>query len=153
MGLAVRRGPVSCAIHPGLRRSGEVQALSFETAPTENVAAQALWRSAKARVLVNRGDHRGAERLSREAIQLVPREMLNLSADLRVDLAEILLAARWRKATLPVINEAIDLYERKGNVVSAARARSLGRSVAPVADDEWLATSGSRAAAAQWPAG
>ena len=30
-----------------------------------------------------------------------------------------------RKAALPVINEAIDLYERKGNLVSAARARAL----------------------------
>ena len=59
--------------------------------------------------------------------------LLNLSADLRVDLAEILLVAGWRKATLPVINEAIDLYERKGNVVSATRARSLKQSVDPVA--------------------
>ena len=118
----------------GSEEAERFSALSLETAPTENVAAQALWRSAKALVLVNRGDHRGAERLSREAIQLVPRGMLNLSADLRVDLAGILLAARWRKAALPVINEAIDLYERKGNVVSAARAHSLKRSVAPVAD-------------------
>jgi hypothetical protein len=60
--------------------------------------------------------------------------MLNLSADLRVDLTEILLAARWGKAALPVIKEAIDLYERKGNLVSAARARALGQSVALVAD-------------------
>ena len=117
----------------GSEEAESFSALSFETAPTENVAAQALWRSAKARVQVNRGDHLGAERLSREAIQLVPREMLNLSADLRVDLAEILLVAGWRKATLPVINEAIDLYERKGNVVSATRARSLKQSVDPVA--------------------
>jgi DNA-binding SARP family transcriptional activator/class 3 adenylate cyclase/tetratricopeptide (TPR) repeat protein len=106
--------------------------LSFETAPAESVAAQVLWRSARAQVLANRGDHREAEQLARDAIRLVPREMLNLSADRRVDLAEILLAARSRKAVLPMINEAIDLYKRKGNLVSAAQVRALGHSVAPV---------------------
>ena len=110
-----------------LKVEEKFSALSFETAPTENVAAQALWRSARARVLVNRGDHREAERLAREAIQLVPLEMLNLSADFRVDLAEILLVAGWREATLPVIKEAIELYKLKGNLVSAARAGALGQ--------------------------
>jgi hypothetical protein len=105
----------------GSEEAKRFSALSFETAPAENVAAQALWRSARARVLGNGGDHREAERLAREAIQLVPREMLNLGADLRVDLAEILLAARWREAPPPVINEAIDLYTHKGNLVSAGR--------------------------------
>jgi len=116
----------------GSEEAERFSTLSFETAPAENVAAQALWRSARAQVLVNCGDHREAEQLARDAIQLVPREMLNLSADRRVDLAEILLATRSRKAVLPVINEAIDLYKRKGNLVSAARVRALGHSVAPV---------------------
>jgi hypothetical protein len=65
-------------------------------------------------------------------MQLVPREMLSLGADLRVDLAEILLAAGRREAALPVISEAINLYKRKGNLVSTARARALGQSVAPI---------------------
>ena len=46
-------------------------------------------------------------------------------------LAEILLAAGRRESALPVISEAIYLYKR--NLVSAARARALGQSVAPVA--------------------
>jgi DNA-binding SARP family transcriptional activator/class 3 adenylate cyclase/tetratricopeptide (TPR) repeat protein len=128
-----------------IQGSGEAErfsVLSFETAPSENVAAQVLWRSAKARALDNRGDHWEAERLAREAIQLVPREMLNLGADVRVDLAEILLAAGRRKAALPVICEAIDLYKRKGNLVSAARlARSNSRS-SPSRADECLDDSG-----------
>jgi len=114
----------------GSEEAERFSALSFETAPAENITAQALWRSAKARALVN---HEEAERLAREAIQLVPPEMLNLGADLRVDLAEILLAAGRRESALLVISEAIDLYMRKGNLVSAARARALGQSVAPVA--------------------
>ncbi|MGH2368336.1 MAG: ATP-binding protein, partial [Chloroflexota bacterium] len=64
-----------------IQGAGEAErfsALSFEAAPAENVPAQALWRSAQARVLVKRGDHREAERLAREAVQLVPRAMLNL---------------------------------------------------------------------------
>ncbi|MPZ14912.1 MAG: AAA family ATPase [Chloroflexi bacterium] len=107
--------------------------LSIETAPAENVAAQALWRSAKARLLVNRGHHTEAERLAREAVRLVPSEMPNLGADVRLDLAEVLLAAGRREAALPVIGEAIDRYERNGNLVSAARARSLGQQVAHIA--------------------
>lgn len=35
------------------------------------------------RLLASRGEHWRAERLSREAIQLVPQEMLDLGADLR----------------------------------------------------------------------
>jgi DNA-binding SARP family transcriptional activator/tetratricopeptide (TPR) repeat protein len=116
----------------GSEEAERFSTLSFETVPAENVAAQALWRSAKARVLANRSDHREAERLAREAVQLLPREMLNLSADLHLDLAEILLVAGWREAAVPVIKEAIELYKRKGNLVSAARARALGQSVTPV---------------------
>jgi tetratricopeptide (TPR) repeat protein len=116
----------------GSAETEKFSALSFETAPAENVAAQALWRSARVRALVNRGDYAEAERVARAAMQLVPREMLSLGADLRVDLAEILLAAGRREAALPVISEAINLYKRKGNLVSTARARALGQSVAPI---------------------
>jgi hypothetical protein len=52
-------------------------------------------------------------------------ETPNLWADLLVDLAEVLLSAQQSAKAEPVIAEAIQLYERKGNLVSAARARAV----------------------------
>jgi hypothetical protein len=49
-----------------------------------------------------------------------------LRADLLVDLAKVLLSAQQSVKAQPVIAEAIRLYERKGNLVSAARARAEG---------------------------
>jgi hypothetical protein len=68
-------------------------ARSKQYAPVEGVAAQALWRTAKAQVVASRGDHLEAERLAREAVDLASIKMPNLRADL-VDLAEVLLRAQ-----------------------------------------------------------
>jgi len=46
-------------------------------------------------------------------------------ADLRLEPAEILWKGGDAKAAMPLVTSAIGLYERKGNVVSAARACSL----------------------------
>jgi tetratricopeptide (TPR) repeat protein len=99
--------------------------LSREKAPAESAVAQALWRAAAARVLADRDDHVEAERLARQAVELVPREMLNARGSVLVNLAKVLLAAGRRDAALPVINEAIEAYDRKSNLVSAARARVM----------------------------
>ena len=110
-------------------RSSEADELATKSkqyAPAEGLAAQALWRAVKARVLVSRDDHLEAERLAREAVGLAPVEMPNLRAELLVDLAEVLRRARQPAKAEPVIAEAIQLYERKGNLVSAARARAVG---------------------------
>ena len=99
--------------------------MAKEYAPAQGAAAQALWRAAKAGILVSRDDHLEAERLAREAAGLAPAEMPNLRADLLVDLAEVLLRAGQPAKAGSVIAEAIELYERKGNLVSAARGRSF----------------------------
>jgi DNA-binding SARP family transcriptional activator/class 3 adenylate cyclase len=108
------------------KEADEFATRSKEYAPVEGAAAQAHWRAAKARVLVGRGDQLKAERLAREAVALAPVETPNLRADLLVDLAKVLLLARQAAKAEPVLAEAIRLYERKGNLVSAARAHELG---------------------------
>ena len=100
--------------------------MSLDYSPAEGAAAQALWRAARALVMVSRDRHSEAERLAREAVGLAPAEMLNLRADLLMDLAGVLLSAGQRARAQPVIAEAVERYERKGNLVSAARARSFG---------------------------
>jgi len=97
--------------------------LAADQAPAESETAQALAGAARARVLLGSRDHRVAERFAREAIKLVPDDMLNLRASLLVGLAEILLAAGRHDEAQPVRAEAVRLYERKRNLVAAQSFR------------------------------
>jgi hypothetical protein len=118
----------------GQGRSDEAASLallSAQTAPVEGVAAQALSRAAMAGVASESGDRREAERLARIAVSLVPGEMLNLRADVLVELAGVLRAGDHEQQAKDAISEASRLYELKGNVASASRMRRLDRSSAP----------------------
>jgi alkanesulfonate monooxygenase SsuD/methylene tetrahydromethanopterin reductase-like flavin-dependent oxidoreductase (luciferase family) len=66
-----------------------------------------------------------AEALAREAVELArSTDFLNAQGDTLVDLAEILSLAGRPAEAAAALDEAVALYERKGNVVSASRARS-----------------------------
>jgi class 3 adenylate cyclase/tetratricopeptide (TPR) repeat protein len=96
---------------------------------SDDLAGQMLWRQARARILARRGDHAEAERLVREAVALVEdTDMINFHADALVDSAEIGgLAGRTDEAR-ERLEQALALYERKGNVAAAAASqRELGR--------------------------
>lgn len=99
--------------------------VSRRHAPAESVAAQALWRVATARALALAGESGDAGPLAREAITLVPADMLNLRAEVHLDLAETLLVTGQHQAALSPTREAASIYERKGNLVGARRARAL----------------------------
>jgi tetratricopeptide (TPR) repeat protein len=94
-----------------------------ETAATDERLPQMLWRQARAKVLARRGELQEGERLAREAVALAEEtDMLNAHADALLDLAEVLaLAGRDAQAEL---EQALALYERKGNLVMAERTRS-----------------------------
>lgn len=114
------------ALERDLAEAEQLASLSRDSAPAESVAAQALWRTATARATARHSPPGEAGALAREAVRLVPTEMPNLRADLMVELAEILRAAGDATGATQASVEAIDLYERKGNVQAAARARSFG---------------------------
>jgi tetratricopeptide (TPR) repeat protein len=99
--------------------------LSEQAAPSESVAARALSLAAKARSISDGGDHQAAERLARKAVRLVPQELLNLRADVLVELAEVLHAGGQGQGATEAVKEAASLYERKGNTMSAARMTRL----------------------------
>jgi predicted Zn-dependent protease with MMP-like domain len=65
------------------------------------------------------GEHQQAERLASEAVGLVPAEILNLRADVLVELAEVLLGASQQRGAEQASSEAARLYALKGNLVSA----------------------------------
>ena len=94
-----------------------------ETAPSEERLPQMLWRQARGKVLARRGELEEGERLAREAVALAAEtDMLNAHADALIDLAEVLaLAGQDARAEL---EQALALYERKGNLVMAERTRS-----------------------------
>lgn len=101
-------------------------ALARHVAPAGS-ASQALWRTATVRLLVHNGRCHEAARLAAEAAALAPAGMLNLRADVLLDQAAALRVTGDRDAAATRTAEAVALYERKGNLVSAGRAHQLGR--------------------------
>ena len=93
------------------------------TAPSEEPGPQILWRQAHSKLLARRGELAAAEQLAREGVALAAEtDMLNTHADALLDLAEVLaLAAQDARGAL---EQALALYQRKGNLVMAERTRS-----------------------------
>lgn len=92
----------------------------------EDADAHTHWRRVRAKVLARRGELDEAERVGREAVAIASAtDVLELRAQALADLAEVLrLADRSQEATA-ALNEAIALYEEKGNVVETGRLRGL----------------------------
>ena len=85
-----------------------------------------FWRQVRAKALARRGEDVAAEDLAREAVALAePTDALDMRADALVDLAEVLRLIDRKDEPKGVLEEALRLYEQKGNVVSAARARDV----------------------------
>ena len=88
-----------------------------------------LWRQVKAKVLARRGEHAEAERLAREAVAIGDEtDMLDAQGDAYADLAEVLLLAGKPDEAAGALEQALERYERKGNLVSAERARTRSAS-------------------------
>jgi tetratricopeptide (TPR) repeat protein len=95
-----------------------------EAAASDDLAAQIIWRSVRARLLARRGDISEAKRLSSDAVGLAARtDWLTDHADALLSRAEVLRMAGESAAN--TVHEAVALYERKGNTIGARRARSL----------------------------
>jgi tetratricopeptide (TPR) repeat protein len=106
--------------------AGELAAMAQIHAPDDDVDAQALWRSLLAKVRAREARYAEAEELAREAVATISdSDAIVMQADALADLAEVLrLGGRYEEA-VAVLTEAADLYERKGNRVSAANAMRL----------------------------
>jgi hypothetical protein len=105
----------------------ELATMSAELVPSEHRPDQALVLAARAAVRALARDNNTAEELLRQAIQLVPVEMLNLRADLLADLAAVLGHSAHPAEAAPTQLEAIETYERKGNLAAAANAARPAR--------------------------
>ena len=79
-----------------------------------------------ARLLARRGRFEEAERLARQGVAVAANcEFVVLHADVLLDLAEVLRLAGRPDEAEAATAEAVNIYERKGNVAAAERARAL----------------------------
>jgi class 3 adenylate cyclase/tetratricopeptide (TPR) repeat protein len=91
----------------------------------DDAATQLLWRQVKAKILARRGRHVDAEALAREAVAIGERtDKTDWQATAYADLAEVLLLAHDDEEAGAALERALELYERKGNLVLADRTRS-----------------------------
>jgi tetratricopeptide (TPR) repeat protein len=98
--------------------------ISRETSGPDDIASQVVWRGAQAKVLAHRGDGERAEALAAEAVTLANRtDALNLHADALRDLATVQRSRGRLAEGAASLRQALELYEQKGNVVSAGNTR------------------------------
>jgi class 3 adenylate cyclase/tetratricopeptide (TPR) repeat protein len=109
-------------------RYAEVEGLALfvEDLDPSGIAEIALARSARGTAVAHQGRASEGERLTREAVEIIDQtDFLIDRADARVNLGDVLLLADRVDDAVPVLAEALELHEAKGNVVSAASARAL----------------------------
>jgi tetratricopeptide (TPR) repeat protein len=79
-----------------------------------------VWRQAMAKVLARRGRQAEAEKLIRDAVAIAETtDMLDQQADVYLDLAEVLALGGRRREAAAAFGQALERYQRKGNLVSA----------------------------------
>jgi class 3 adenylate cyclase/tetratricopeptide (TPR) repeat protein len=94
-------------------------------AAIDDVLTQMLWRTALAKVQVRRGDAHGAEDLAREAVSIgAHTDYITTRADCFADLGEVLRLAGKKEDASASFEQALALYEQKGNVVMVEHARA-----------------------------
>jgi len=106
--------------------AAEMYAAAEELADEDDVETKAVLRWVRARLLAHEGDLAGAERQVQEAVEALRSiEAPDLRGDCLVALADVLAIAARPDEARAALEAALELYERKGNLVSAERARAL----------------------------
>ncbi len=125
--LATRAGELAHAIYEqGRYEEAEVWTrLASSSAGTDDLDAALSWQPVQAKILARQGKVGEAELLARETLKLVSRsDSANRNADACMALAEILGIADRQAEAEEATRTALRLYEQKGNLASAGRARA-----------------------------
>jgi class 3 adenylate cyclase/tetratricopeptide (TPR) repeat protein len=111
--------------HDRLQEAESWARRSEELGSSDDMFTQMLWRQARAKVLGRRGDHPEAERIAREAVAIGEMtDMLDAQGNVYADLAEVLELAGKPAEAAAALEEALERYHRKGNLVSTQRAQA-----------------------------
>jgi class 3 adenylate cyclase/tetratricopeptide (TPR) repeat protein len=99
--------------------------LSLELTSSDDIASQARGRAVKAKLLAAKGDYDAAYHLAREAVALSEdTDDLFMHGQVLMALAEVLRLGGRDADAIPVLRQAVEVSERKGNVVTAQEARA-----------------------------
>jgi len=122
--LAARLAQALCALGRYDEASRFVS-ISRRAAASGDIVSQVILRGAEGKISARAGSHDEGRSIVQEAIGLAAQtDALNMQADILVDLSEVQRAAQDHQASLSV-RGALDLYEQKGNIASAAMCHAL----------------------------
>jgi tetratricopeptide (TPR) repeat protein len=100
--------------------------VALDHSDSDDISAEFTWRSIRAKVLAQAGDHDAAEELIARALALVDStDCLNQRANVRLDHTRVLQLADRPGIAAEAASAAAALYFEKGNRVSGERARRL----------------------------
>jgi tetratricopeptide (TPR) repeat protein len=100
-------------------------ATARELTDEDDVLSLVLWRTAHARLLTNAGRMEEAVAESEAAVAIAAGSAdIDLLGDAKSELGDILCRVGRADDAGPPLREALALYERKGNLVSAERVRA-----------------------------
>jgi ATP/maltotriose-dependent transcriptional regulator MalT len=109
-----------------LEEADELCSLAARAGAADDIVTQVIWRGVKAKILAHEGRCEQAEALAFDAVALVePTDLLSDHGDAMLALAEVLRTCSRTEESDRAVRTGLSLYERKGNAVAAARARSL----------------------------
>jgi class 3 adenylate cyclase/tetratricopeptide (TPR) repeat protein len=102
----------------------ELTRTSEEVAAPDDLSSQISWRGVRAKVLARRGQAKEAQSLAREALRFGEgTDNLEVRAWSRWNLAEVLRMAARPDDAREEYQQAMNLWERKGNLVQVERCR------------------------------
>jgi len=102
----------------------EYARITADTASEDDFEPQIRWRTVRARVLARKAEYTEAEALAREAVEIGAQTDWHMfHANALLALAEVLELAGRTTEVPPLIEAAVELYERKGARVDAEAAR------------------------------
>ncbi|WP_178379928.1 adenylate/guanylate cyclase domain-containing protein [Cryptosporangium aurantiacum] len=109
-----------------LAESAQLASDAERAAPNDEIVAQATARAARGKALARLGRVEQAVTAARSAVDTVRGTGLStVEADVLLDLAEVLELLGDPIGARMSASESLDRYERKGNVISGARARAV----------------------------
>jgi tetratricopeptide (TPR) repeat protein len=103
----------------------ELTQTAEELSAEDDITSQGLWRLVRGKVLARRGERSVAVVLADEAVELLRRTDASVIRDEGlVDAAEVMRLSGDLEAARDYLEEALALFERKGNLVAAKTARA-----------------------------
>jgi class 3 adenylate cyclase/tetratricopeptide (TPR) repeat protein len=118
-----------------LEEASHFSQMSREVAVDEDISAQVIGRGASAKILARQGRGDEAEVLARDAVELAAStDFLTHRGEAFLDLAEVLELSGRSTASENALHAGLELFARKGDVVSAERARARLEQVRSASD-------------------